>query len=124
MTFKMDRRLLEEIQERSQRRIIERREIQESTAEQYQVTIELNQTISPPKGKSREETIRDMEKQAQAYQASIINALRDMGVNDFQVLLLSNSIKTNLTTEQIDKVGKHPDVKIIRLVKPEKVTTP
>ncbi len=124
MMSKMDRRLLEDIQKRRQRVILERRATQELVIDQYQVTIELNQMIKPLQGATREETIRDMERQAQAYQASLIDALRDIGVTEFQVLLLSNSIKTSLTTEQIDKIAKHPDVKMIRLVQPEKVITP
>jgi hypothetical protein len=121
MTSKMDQRLIREIQERRQRATVEGKTTQEFALERYQVTIELKRTLSPPKGKTRAEAISNLEGQAQAHQASIVNALTSMGVADFQVLLLSNSIKTSLTMEQIDKIAKHSDVKIVCLVKPERV---
>lgn len=119
----MDHRLMGEIQNRSQRAKIEGRTAEDLALEQYEVTVELEQRLIPRKGKTRTETISDLKSQAQAHQASIVNALKSMGVADFQALPLSNSIKTSLTTEQIDKIAKHPEVKIVRLVEPEQVTT-
>jgi hypothetical protein len=114
---------MEEVQERCERARAEGKTNQELAAEQYQVTIELKQILSPRKGKTRKETITDLEREAQAHRASVVNALTSMGVTNFKALPLSNSLKTDLTMEQIDKIAKHPDVKIVRLVKPEKVTT-
>lgn len=123
MTSKMDRRLIREIEERRQRASVEGKTAQEFALEEYQVTIELQQTLSPPKGMARADAISHLEGQAQAHQSSIVNVLTSMGVADFKVLPLSNSIKTSLTTEQINEIAKHPDVKIVRLVKPERVIT-
>ena len=120
---KVDHRLTIEVQERRQRARAEGKTVQELALERYQVTIELEQALSPRKGKTRAEALSNLEGQAQANQARVVNALTSVGVTDFQVLPLSNSIKTYLTMEQIDKIAKHPDVKIVRLVKPERVIT-
>jgi hypothetical protein len=120
---KMDHRLMGEIQSRSQRAKAEGKTAQDLASEQYQVTVELERHITPRKGKTRTETIDDLKDQVQAHQASIVDALKSMGVADFQVLYLSNSIKASLTTDQIGKIMKHPDVKIVRLIQLEQVTT-
>ncbi len=123
MTSKLDHRLVREIQERRQRAEVKEKTTQERASDRYQVTIEFEQALSPRKGKSRTEAISNLKAQAQAHQASVVNALASMGVTDFETLPLSNSIKTSLTIGQIDEIAKHPDVKIVRLVKLEKVTT-
>jgi hypothetical protein len=121
MLSKMDERLVSEIQERRQRGTAEGKTDQELGLERYEVTIELKHTLRPPKGKTRIEAIRDLEREAQAHQASIANVLISMGVTNFQSLPLSSSIKTSLTLAQIDEIAKHPDVSIVRLIKPERV---
>lgn len=123
MTLKVDYRLRREIQQRRQRAVAEGKTSKEAAREQYQVTIELARSLSPRKGKTRAKTLSNLEAQAQAHQADVIGALASMGVSDFQMLPLSNSIKTCLTMAQLKKIAKHRDVRIIRLVKSEQVTT-
>ena len=120
---KVDRRLITEIQQRSQRARDEGMTHQELALQRYQVSIELKQTLIPRNGLTRAETLNDLKRQAQSHQASMVKMLKSMGVASFKVLPLSNSIKTYLTAEQIDEIAKHPDVKIIRFVKPEIVIT-
>jgi hypothetical protein len=89
----------------------------------HPVAIELRQAVEPTKGRSRRESLESLRKQVDRHQVDVVNLLTSMGVKDVQVLSLSNSIKTSLTSEQLAKVAEHPDVKTIRLVKPEKVIT-
>ncbi|MFC1636112.1 hypothetical protein ACFL5Z_14850 [Planctomycetota bacterium] len=123
MTMKLDDRLRREIQQRHQRAVAEGKTSKETTREQYRVTIELVRSLSHRKGKTRAKTLSNLKTQAQAHQADVLGALTSMGVSDFQMLPLSNSIKTCLTMAQLNKMAKHRDVSIIRLVKSEQVTT-
>jgi hypothetical protein len=123
MAFKLDRRLLDEVQVRRQRAMAAGKTAHDLASERYQVTIELAQAIRPSKGQTRAETLRELERQTHTRQDEVTNLLTSMGVTDFQALPLSNSIKTSLTIAQIDKIAEHPEVKIVRLVKPERVIT-
>ncbi len=120
---KINGRLLTEIKERRQRASAMGKTVQELELERYEVTIEFKQALSPREGKTRKEAMNDLKRQARALNSRVINVLASMGVTDYQVLPLSNSIKTSITIEQIKEISKHPDVKIVRLVKPEKVLT-
>lgn len=122
MTSKVDRRLLGEIEERRQRALAAAPG-PASAENRYEITIELTRPLAPRRKGSRAETLADLESQAKVAQASLVEALSVIGVVDFRVLALSNSIKTTLTKEQIAKIAEHPDVKVVRLVKLEKVIT-
>lgn len=114
---KLDPRLLEEIRLRSQ---------DESAREESQpftVAIELVEDLPAPQSGSRKEKLAKMTQLAQQSQAALLAELKSMGVTEFESLALSNSISTELTLEQIERVASRDDVRRIRLRKIERVTT-
>lgn len=119
---KLDKRLIEEIRVRRESDLIEGKTPQETERDKFVVTIELVDTLEIPSGMTRERAIREMEKRAKQAQAGVIDTLRSIGVTDFERLILSNSIATTLTIDQINEIARRSDVKNIRLVKEEEVT--
>lgn len=118
---KLDQRLIEEIRVRRESGLAAGKSEEEIAQELYAVTIELVQSLSIPKGLTRQQTMEEMERAAEESQAGVAEALWGMGVTDFERQILSNSIATLLTIEQIEEIASRNDVKIIRLVRVEKV---
>jgi hypothetical protein len=118
---KLDQRLAEEIRTRHESGLAEGKGLEEIAQEPFDVTIELVQPLSVPTGMSRQQALKEMEKQAEQAQAGVVDSLYALGVTEFDRLILSNSIAVTLTLEQIQEIAKRNDVKIIRLVKVEKV---
>ena len=118
---KLDQRLIEEMAIRRETGLAKGKSPQEIAQEPFDVTIELVGSLGVPTGLSRKKALEEMEKQADQAQAGVVDALRGMGVTEFERLILSNSIAVTLTLEQIQEIGKRSDVKVIRLVKVEKV---
>ncbi len=118
---KLDKRLVEEIRIRRESGLAEGKSLEEISREPFDVTIELVEPLSVPTGLPREEALEEMERQAALVQSGVIQALRSMGIKEFESQVLSNSIATTLTLDQIQEVAKREDVKIVRLVKIEKV---
>lgn len=108
MALKMDRRLLAAIRERSGRGL-------------FPVTIELRHAVRPVTDGSRANTMKKLKDRLHRHHSDVINLLTSMEVQDIQILSLSNSIKTRLTADQIEKVADHPDVKIVRLIRADKL---
>jgi hypothetical protein len=122
MSFeRLDQRLIEEIRTRRESGLAEGKSLEEIAQEPFDVTIELVQPLSIPTGMPRQQALKEMEQQAEQAQAGVVDSLRALGVTRFEQLILSNSIATTLTLDQIQEITKRDDVKIIRLVKVEKV---
>jgi hypothetical protein len=118
---KLDPRLVQEIAIRDRIGLANGKSLDEIVREPFDVTVELVQPLSMPTGMSRKRALEEMEKQAEQAQAGVTGALRAMGVTEFERLLLSNSISVTLTLDQIQEIAQRSDVKIIRLIKVEKV---
>ncbi len=122
MSFeKLDQRLIEEIRIRRESGLAAGKSLEEIAQEPFDVTIELVQPLSIPTGMPRQQALKEMEGQAEQAQAGVVDSLRALGVTKFERQILSNSIATTLTLDQIQEIAKQDDVKIIRLVKVEKV---
>ena len=118
---KLDERLLNEIRIRQEKGLAEGRNPEEIAQDPFDVTIELVQPLSIPTGMPRQQALEEMERQAGEAQAGVVDSLRALGVTEFERLILSNSVAVTLTVDQIQEIAKRDDVKIIRLVKVEKV---
>ena len=123
MEQKIEHRLLNEISKKRQLASKIDKSKQRPVVERFEVTIELEKAIKPVMMKNRDEAIKALKDETKKHQSDIINLLSSLGITNFQALYLSNSIKTYLTSEQIFKIAEHPDVKIIKLVKPEIIIT-
>lgn len=122
MSFeKLDQRLIEEIRIQRESGLAAGKSLEEIAQEPFDVTIELMQSLIIPKGMPREQVLEEMGRQAEQAQAGIVDALRALGVLKFERQILSNSIAVSLTLDQIEGIAKQEDVKIIRLVKVDKV---
>lgn len=122
MSFeKLDQRLIEEIRIRRESGVVEGRSLEEIAQEPFEVTIELVETLGVPSGMTREEALKEMDLQAEMVQAGVVDTLHSLGVTKLERQILSNSIVVTLTPDQIQEVTKRDDIKIIRLVKVEKV---
>jgi hypothetical protein len=119
---KLDQRLIEEIRTRRESGLAEGKSLEEIAQEPFDVTIELVQPPSIPTGIPRQQVLKEMKQQAEQAQAGVVDSLHALGITDFERLTLSNSIATTLTLDQIQELARRDDVKIIRLVKVEKVT--
>lgn len=62
-------------------------------------------------GESR--NLIEMERQVAGRQGGIIARLTELGVQDIESSVLSNSISARLTTQQIQEIAQHPDVKLV-----------
>lgn len=123
MSFeKFDQRLIEEVRVRKESGLAEGKRLEEIEQEMFDVTIELVEPLSIPTGMPREDALKEMEQQAEKAQAGVEDTLRSLGVIEFERQILSNSIAVTLTLGQIQEIAKRDDVKIIRLVKAEKLT--
>lgn len=123
MSFeKLDQRLIEEIRTRRESELAEGKSLEEIAEELFDVTIELVQPLSIPTGIPRQQVLKEVQQQAEQAQAGVVDSLRVLGITEFERLTLSNSIAATLTLDQIQEIAKRDDVKIIRLVKVEKVT--
>jgi hypothetical protein len=118
---KLDERLVEEIQIRREMGVAAGRSLEEIGQEPFAVTIELVQPLSIPTTRDRQQALEELERQAEEAQAAIVESLRAMGVTELERLILSNSIATTLTFDQIKEIAKRDDLRIIRLVKVEKI---
>jgi len=118
---KLDQRLVEEMALRRETGLANGKGLQEIAQEPFDVTIELAASLDIPTGLSRKKALEEMEQQAEQAQAGVVDALRAMGVTEFERLILSNSISVSLTLDHIQEIAKRSDVKVIRLVKVEKV---
>ncbi len=122
MSFeKLDQRLIEEIRVRRESGLAAGKSLEEIVQEPFDVTIELVQPLSIPTGMPRQQALKEMQRQAEQAQAGVVDSLRTLGVTQFERQILSNSIAATLTLDQIQEIAKRGDVKIIRLVKVEKV---
>lgn len=120
---KLDQRLIEEIRIRREIGLAAGKSLEEIAQEPFEVTIELLQPLSIPTGMPRQQALEEMERQAEQAQAGVVESLHALGVTEFERQILSNSIAATLTLDQITEIAKRDDVKIIRLVKVEKVIT-
>lgn len=120
---KLGPRLREEIRIRREAGLAEGRSPEELSQGRFKVSIELPERPEASPRVSREEAYRRMTRQVERAQEGIVEALRSMGVDQFERLILSNSLVAELTVDQIHKIAERSDVKAIRLVRLEKVTT-
>jgi hypothetical protein len=118
---KLDQRLIEEIRIRHEQLLTTKKAIKSIANELFNVSIELVTPLKAPTGISRQQAIKEMERQAEQIQAGVVKTLIALNVTEFERQILSNSISTQLTLDQIQTIAKIDDVKIIRLVKAEKV---
>lgn len=122
MSFeKLDQRLIEEIRVRRESGLAAGKSLEEIVQEPFGVTIELVQPLSIPTGMPRQQALKEMQRQAEQAQAGVVDCLRALGVTEFERLTVSNSVAATLTLDQIQEIARRDDVKIIRLVKVEKV---
>lgn len=118
---KLDQRLIEEIGLRRDSGLDSGKSEEEIAQELFPVTVDLEEVLSIPKGMTRQQTMEQMERAAEESQAGVVEALQGIGVSDFERQTFSNSIATLLTIEQIEEIANRSDVKVIRLVRVEKV---
>ena len=118
---KVDQRLLEEIRIRREQSDTETKNLQELTEAPFEISIELVQPVTVPKGVSRQQALEQIEQQVEQSQADLVEHLDTFNVTEFDRQLLSNSIVATLTLDQIGEITQRNDVKMIRLVKVEKV---
>jgi hypothetical protein len=116
---KLDQTLLEEIAARRQ----ERSPSGDLLNEPFDVEIQLAEDIATPRGLPRQQALAELERLVERSQADLVQKLRQLGVNQFERLLLSNAIATTLTLQQIGEIGQREDVRLIRLRRVSKVTT-
>jgi len=121
ISTKLDKRLLEEIQIRREIASSEGKNMSEAEQGPYSVTIELAETLSISRGGTREEDFKELERRVSASQEGLIAALQELNVDEYERQVLSNSISTTLTLDQMQEIAKRGDVKMIRLVKVEKI---
>lgn len=119
---KFDQRLTQEISLR--RQVVFARDGRHDglSAEPFNVTIEMSESLEVPRGLPREQALGELTGQMRESQAGLVEVLEELGVEEFEQLVLSNSIKATLTFAQLTQVAARPDVKTIRLVRAEKVT--
>jgi hypothetical protein len=120
---KLDKRLVEEIQARREGWSTSGKSQKALAREQFDVTIEFVQPPSIPTGMQRQQALEEIQRQVEQIQAGVVTTLHAWGITNFQRQILSNSIAVTLTLDQIQEIAKRDDVRIIRLVKPERVTT-
>jgi hypothetical protein len=89
----------------------------------FEVTIEVIGSYKHSSNLSRQEAREEMEHQSEQFQAGIVESLNLMGITEYDRLVLSNSIAAALTMSQIQEIAMRDEVKMIRLVKIQKVTT-
>ena len=118
---KFDQRLVEEIRIRRESGLAAGKSLEKIAQEPFDVTIELVQLLSIPTGMPRQQALKEMQRQAEHVQAGVVDCLHALGVTEFEQITLSNSVAVTLTLDQIQEMAKRDDVKIIRLVKVEKV---
>ena len=120
-TDKLDGRLIEEIRIRRENGLAAGKSLDKVAQETFPVTIELTQPIDTPKGLSRQQVLKEIEKQVEQFQSGVVDNLRKIGITEYQRQILSNSISATLTLYQIQKIARRNEVGIIRLVKVDKV---
>lgn len=116
---KLDKALLEEIAARRESRSAPG----ELLDQRFEVEIELAQSIAMPKDLPRQQALQELARLVERSQADVVAKLQALGVDDFERLLLANSLATTLTLEQIGEISRHEDVRLIRLRRLRKVTT-
>ena len=122
MSFKkLDQRLTEDIRIRRESMLATGKSLGEIEQESFDVTIELTQPLNIPMGMHRQQAFEEIERQVEQTQAGVVDYLRALGITTFKRQILSNSIAATLTLGQIQEIAKRDDVKVIRLVKVEKV---
>jgi len=89
----------------------------------YRVSLELTERIEVPTGMSRADATAELERRVERSQRDVVEALRRLGVDELERLMLSNSLVVELDARQILEIARHPDVAEIRWVRPARVTT-
>ncbi len=122
---KFDARLLAEIEERTRRGVDAGVSLSASLAEvgeqSIPVTITHAEPLKPTPDKERKKAITALEKDFDTAQTEPMKVLKELGVAT-RKLPLSNSIATELTMPQLQKIEELDEVGKIRLIKPDIVT--
>ena len=118
---KLDQRLIEEIDTLRENGLAAGKSLEEIAGEPFDVTIELVQALDIPTGMPRQQALKELKQQSEQVQEGVADSLNALGIRKFERQILSNSIATTLTINQIQEIANRDDVKIIRLVKVEKV---
>lgn len=96
--------------------------ITEKEAE-VKVLIELKQPIGIPSETPKANIMNSARKQVSEYQKGVMSIIKKLGKDaETKQLPLVNAIVLKVTPQQAMEIAQHEDVKMIRLVTPEKVT--
>jgi hypothetical protein len=74
------------------------------------------------RGQDRRAALEAVERRSRELQQGIVARLRALNGQGIQQLGLANAISASLMPSQIRTIADHPDVKIVRLARPEQVT--
>jgi hypothetical protein len=87
------------------------------------VTIELATPLQRHAGVGRMQTIKSVELRNHRLQQKLVARLVELGARRIQQIGLVNAVSAELKPAQIPRIAAHPDVRIVRLAWPERVTT-
>src|SRR5215831_19002157 len=86
------------------------------------VLIEHTTAATVGRGQDRRTSLEAVERRSRELQQAIVARLRELNGQGIQQLGLANAISVSLMPSQIRTIADHPDVKIVRLARPEQVT--
>lgn len=87
------------------------------------VLIELATPVRASRGSRREQAMQSMEQQSRRLQQKLVARLVDLRARHIHQATIVNAVSAELGPAQIRLIAARPDVRIIRLARPEQVTT-
>lgn len=100
------------------------RALRESSDHQdYPVIIEFRESVELPANAQRALKEELLDKRTKSIQSSVVSLLESLGITKYSQLVLSNSLSTRLSVTQLLEIASRPEVKRIRLLKTDQITT-